>query len=88
MEIMQHSLKKNESPVEYIDKAWRHDKHTHADYNAYILPHQNNGHPVYHQPYFDGRLWIAGSETAKAHPGYMDGAVSSANIVFDQVKNS
>jgi len=70
---------------EYIDKTWRHEELTHVDYSSYILPHQNNGHEVYATSYFDDRLWIAGAETATAFPGYMNGAVVSANSVYKQI---
>jgi len=71
--------------IEYVDKVWRNEKFTHSNYTSHMLPHQNNGHPLYAQPYIDGKFWIAGSETASDFPGYMNGAVSSAKRVFDQI---
>jgi len=71
--------------IEYVDKVWRNEKFTHSNYTSHMLPHQNNGHPFYAQPYIDGKFWIAGSETASDFPGYMNGAVSSAKRVFDQI---
>lgn len=56
---------------------------------AYFLQKKNvkvnNGNLVYRQSYWGGRLFIAGSETAAAHPGYMDGAVNSAQWVNQQI---
>lgn len=69
----------------YQELVWSKEPFTYVPYEAYILPHQNNGHTIFRQPYFDGRLWIGGSETAAAYPGYMDGAVQSARWMVDQV---
>jgi len=56
------------------------------------MPHQNNGHPLFRTPLMNGRLIIAGSETAANFPGYMDGAVQSAynvlNILTPEFQNS
>jgi len=51
------------------------------NYNAHLSPHQNNGHSFYQQSHFDGHLFFAGAETSMSNPGYMEGAVSSANSV-------
>lgn len=64
--------------LSYEEKIWSQEEFTFVPYESYILPHQNNGNPVFQKAYLDGRFFIAGSETATAHPGYMDGAVSSA----------
>jgi len=50
-----------------------------------ILPHQNNGNPIFYKPYLDGRLYVGGSETAKQYPGYMDGAVASSRRIADDI---
>ena len=65
----------------YEETVWRNEKFTFSDYESHILPHQNNGHPIFRQAFLDGKLWIAGSETADKFPGYMDGAVRSAKFV-------
>lgn len=66
---------------EYTDSIWSREKFVHYPYDGYIMPHQNNGHPVYRQAFMNGKLWIAGTETAPAFPGYMDGAVAAANFI-------
>ncbi|MEM7572631.1 MAG: NAD(P)/FAD-dependent oxidoreductase [Bacteroidota bacterium] len=66
----------------YEEKVWRQEPYTFYDYDGYVLPHQHNGHAVYQQAYLEGRLFIAGSETAQQFPGYMEGAVRSAQAVF------
>lgn len=65
----------------YEEGVWRHEPHTFVPYADHVLPHQHNGHPVFREAYFDGRLFLAGSETAVLYPGYMDGAVRSARRV-------
>lgn len=70
----------------YEEKIWSKDTFTFVPYEGYILPHQNNGNAVYQKAFLEGRFFIAGSETAQHHPGYMDGAVSSANWVVSQIK--
>ncbi|MEM9919571.1 MAG: FAD-dependent oxidoreductase [Bacteroidota bacterium] len=68
----------------YEECVWRSEPFTFSPYDDHILPHQNNGHELYRKPYWDGRLFLAGAETADAHPGYMDGAVRSADWVSAQ----
>lgn len=71
--------------INYEEKVWRQDSFTHADYHQHILPHQNNGHALYRNSYFNDSLYIAGSETSEEFPGYMEGAVRSAYFVFNQI---
>ena len=70
----------------YQETAWAREKYTFAPYTSQVLPHQNNGHEAYQKPYLDGRLYIAGSETANLYPGYMEGAVRSAEFVRDRLE--
>ena len=65
----------------YEEKVWRKDALTFYPYESDLIPHQYNGHPVYRQPFFGGKFFVAGSETAAESPGYMDGAVGSANYI-------
>lgn len=69
----------------YLEYVWRQDPLTFADYDQPVLPHQHNGHPVFRQAFWGGQLFVAGSETAEAFPGYMDGAVRSAEWVMEMV---
>ncbi|HKK44934.1 MAG TPA: NAD(P)/FAD-dependent oxidoreductase [Balneolaceae bacterium] len=62
----------------YHEKVWRHESFTYSPYEDFIIPHQHNGHPIFDQSYWNQRLFIGGSETASAFPGYMDGAIESA----------
>jgi monoamine oxidase len=67
--------------LSYEEWVWSQEPYTYTPYEGYILPHQYNGHEVYRQAYWDGHLYLAGSETAEQYPGYMDGAVRSAYAV-------
>ncbi|TXB62908.1 flavin monoamine oxidase family protein [Phaeodactylibacter luteus] len=69
----------------YLEAVWQQEPYTFAPYNASVLPHQHNGHAIFRKPLWGGRLWIAGSETAPAFPGYMDGAVRSARFTFEAI---
>jgi len=71
-------------PLSYIENVWRHEPYTFSGYADSVIPHQNNGHEVYQKPHMKGKLWFAGAETSTISPGYMDGAVYSAQRV---VKN-
>lgn len=72
--------------IDYEEKVWRNDGFTFLPYESHVMPHQNNGHPVFQQPYFDGKLFVAGTETAAQYPGYMEGAVGSARHVAPQLE--
>jgi len=61
----------------YSDCVWQYEPETFTPYSGYILPHQNNGDAIFRAACFEGKLIIAGTETASAFPGYMDGAVRS-----------
>ncbi len=63
--------------LSYSEGIWPHEPFTHTPYDGYILPHQNNGHPIFAKPILDGRFFLAGSETSPEFGGYMDGAVFS-----------
>lgn len=64
--------------ISYEETVWRNEPNTFSSYFENVLPHQNNGHHLYHKTYMDDRLYISGSETARDFPGYMEGAVSRA----------
>jgi len=69
----------------YEETVWREEKFTFENYKEHILPHQNNGHEMFRQSYFDRKLILAGAETSSEFPGYMEGAVRSANFVIDKL---
>lgn len=71
----------------YTEKVWALDPFTFAPYGRSVFPHQNNGNPQYQKAWLKGRLLIAGSETAPQYPGYMEGAIQSAEWVAGFIKN-
>ncbi|NNF33749.1 MAG: NAD(P)-binding protein [Saprospiraceae bacterium] len=72
----------------YEEMVWRNERYTYSDYDAHILPHQNNGHPMFQEWFLNGKLIIGGSETASEYPGYMEGAVRSAISIYDRITNT
>ena len=64
------------------------DPFTYVPCKRAVFPHQNNEHAMYRKPYWNGRLFLAGSETANAFPGYMEGAVRSAEWVYQALSKS
>lgn len=74
-----------ESFLSYEELIWRNEKFTHSDYDTFILPHQNNGNPIFQSSLYNNRLFFGGSETATQFPGYMDGAVESAFALSEKI---
>ena len=70
---------------QYKEEIWRKEPYTFKDSEHYILPHQNNGHPIYQKEIFDNNLYIAGAETAIQFGGYMEGAVKSAQSIYQKL---
>lgn len=69
------------SYLSYTEAVWGDEPFTYRRQTGYVAPHQHNGDPRFRQPLLNGRLFLAGTETASAHPGYMDGAVRSGREV-------
>lgn len=69
--------KETQKPVTYSDKIWT-DEFIIGGNQLVERPHQNNGHPVLHQSYLNGKLFFSGTETSTEFGGYMEGAVTSA----------
>ena len=70
----------------YEETVWQNEPYPFIPYETHLLPHQNNGNPIFRKVCLDGQFFVAGTETEKSHPGYMDGAISSANFVFEELK--
>ncbi|WP_020401790.1 flavin monoamine oxidase family protein [Gracilimonas tropica] len=79
---------KTDQFIHYHEMVWANERFTYAPYDRHVLPHQNNGHAMYQKPLWEGSFFIAGAETSETSPGYMDGAVHSAQSVADQIKKS
>ncbi|MGB3142550.1 MAG: NAD(P)/FAD-dependent oxidoreductase [Maribacter sp.] len=68
---------------------WFNEEYTKSDQQTdAVFPHQNGGHPLYQELFFDDRLLISGSETSPHHPGYMEGAIHAAQNVVSFVNKS
>ncbi|GGK66686.1 flavin monoamine oxidase family protein [Rufibacter glacialis] len=74
--------------LSYTEKVWQKEEYTFAEYGRFLMPHQNNGHPLYAQPLMNGKLHVAGSETSPYFGGYLDGAVYSGLAVATKVADS
>jgi monoamine oxidase len=70
--------------MEYYEKVWRDDPLTFQPYNQLIMAHQNNGHTMYKNTFFQDKFYISGSETASQNPGYKDGAIIAAHYIASQ----
>lgn len=73
--------------LSYEETVWNKEKYTYTPYRDHVLPHQNNGHPLYQQTYMNGKLIIGGSETSAIYPGYMEGAVCNARYIAQKLQN-
>jgi monoamine oxidase len=71
-------------PVRYVERDWSNDPYTNDEVLWFEdpLPY---GQPALAEPLFDGRLVWAGSETADAGAGHMEGAVRSGRRAASQL---
>jgi len=70
----------------YEECVWKDETFTTVDSDNFLMPQQNNGHPLYKESYLNQRLFIAGAETSNIFPGKMEGAINSAHRVYEQLK--
>lgn len=75
-----------DSYLNYHEVVWPAEEFTYKPYKKHVLPHQHNGHEIFQKPWLDGKFYMAGAETSPISPGYMDGAVCSAERVFEQIR--
>lgn len=75
------------NPLSYSDKLWN-DEFVSNGGSSSLVPHQNNGHLIFHESYFNERLFFSGTETSSEFPGYMEGAIIAANNTFGQIINA
>jgi monoamine oxidase len=68
----------------YQDNCWANEPFTHVASDDFIRPHQNNGHPLFSKSIWEHKLFFAGTETANAYGGYMDGAIDAAKRVAEE----
>ncbi|MEN2280893.1 NAD(P)/FAD-dependent oxidoreductase [Algoriphagus sp. SE2] len=76
---------KAEDFLEYQECVWSMEENTFEASDIPHFPHQNNGNQVFRHSYFGDKLLFSSSESASEFPGYMDGAVCSANLAASQI---
>ncbi|MBQ4803382.1 FAD-dependent oxidoreductase [Aquimarina sp. MMG015] len=87
-----HQLHKlfGEDALEYLsyeELVWKREPFTSLPSNDFIFPHQNNGHKIYQQGYYDDKFFIGGTETSPMHGGYMEGAILSAQSIYQKLSD-
>jgi len=85
-----HQLKtvfgvKAEEFIDYEECVWSKENNTFEADDTSLYPHQNNGNSIFSKTFFDTKLLISSSESASELPGYMDGAVYSANVTAKKI---
>lgn len=77
--------KRVQSFLDYEECVWSQEQYTFDTDQNSLIPHQNNGNPVFRKTYFNNRLLISGSESAGESPGYMEGAVDAGNKTAEKL---
>lgn len=73
--------------LSYEELAWSDERFTTSSYDDFIMPQQNNGHLLFQKPFLNNSLFIAGTETSTYASGKMEGAVRSAQHIYNQIKS-
>jgi len=73
--------------LSYEETAWQDERFTSATYNSFIMPQQHNGHLLFQGSFLNNSLIIAGTETSRYASGKMEGAIRSAQYIFNQIKS-
>ncbi len=76
---------KAEEFIDYEECIWSKEENTFEASDTFLYPHQNNGNLIFSKSFFGDKLLISGSESATEFPGYMDGAVYSANVTAKKI---
>jgi monoamine oxidase len=69
----------------YEECIWSKENNTFTASETILSPHQNNGNPIFHSPVFDNKLFISSTESSAEFPGYMEGALHSANMTVGKL---
>ena len=70
----------------YQECVWKDEKHTVVSSDTFLMPQTNNGHPLYQKSFLNTKLFIAGAETSPIFSGKMEGAITSAQFVFEKLR--
>lgn len=71
--------------LSYEETVWGDEIFTRGSNPISLFPHQNNGHSIFQQSFYDGRLFFSNAETSLQTPGYMDGAVFAAEKMVEKL---
>lgn len=77
--------KEAEEYIDYVECIWSQEENTFEVSDWDLFPHQNNGNAIFRKSIFEKKLLISSSESALDYPGYMDGAVYSANLTAQKI---
>jgi monoamine oxidase len=91
LELILKQLEKYYGPqvreyLDYQELIWQKEPLTFTPYSDHLFPHQNNGNEIFRKFYLNNNLFISGTETSEFFPGYMEGAVRSAQWVAEQLQ--
>ncbi|MCP4522288.1 MAG: FAD-dependent oxidoreductase [Cytophagales bacterium] len=64
---------------------WAEDEQISVKNATSMVPHQNNGHFIFRETQYGGKLVIAGTETSRQSAGYMEGAMISAKDAVKKI---
>jgi monoamine oxidase len=71
--------------IDYEECIWSKEENTFEASDIFLYPHQNNGNAIFNTSLFDAKLFISSAESASEFPGYMEGAVYSANVTAKKI---
>ena len=71
--------------LDYEECIWSQEEFTFQNSDNSLIPHQNNGNPIFVKTLFKSRLFISSSEAASESPGYMEGAVYSGMVTAEKL---
>jgi monoamine oxidase len=71
--------------IAYEEYIWSEEKNTFNQSEFSLIPHQNNGHPIFRNSLMEERLFFSSSESALSFSGYMEGAVVSGNLTAQKL---
>ncbi|MFK8010063.1 MAG: flavin monoamine oxidase family protein [Saprospiraceae bacterium] len=77
-----------ENHIGYFDRIWGEEKFTFSPTDNFLPSHNNNGHPIYQNTFWDNSFYMAGTETVPNFGGYMEGAIQSAILTSEKIYNN
>jgi len=76
---------KAEEFTNYEECLWSNEENTFETSDTFLLPHQNNGNPIYNKALLNDKILIYITEASSEFPRYMEGAVHSAHIIAKKI---